>query len=110
MYQNTKKMQLTRNRWSDIVEFIHSNDSNIKSMLLSAICPEMIRADILLDNITEGSPSLFARTIVPDGLTSVYVYSFLRPKLFYPKIIERQINTIPIEDILIFIANQVDLV
>ena len=110
MYQNNKKTTLSRSRWATIVEFIHLNEENIKSQLFSAIHPEMIRVDVMLDNVTQGAPLLSARTILSDGGNRVYVCSLVRPKWLFPKLLSREILDLSVQDMLIFIANQVEVV
>jgi hypothetical protein len=109
MYQNNKKTILSRSRWAEIVGFIHENEADIKTRLLSAIHPEMIRADLMLDNVIEGTPALSPRTILPNGGSTVYVCSLVRPKWLFPKMLSREIQDLSIEDFLIFIANQVEV-
>lgn len=110
MYQNNKKTTLSRIRWAEIVEFIHLNETDIKALLSSAIRPEMIRVDLMLDNVIEGAPALLPRTILPDGGSMVYVCSLVRPKWLFPKILAREIQDLSVEDFLIFIANQIEVV
>jgi hypothetical protein len=110
MSQNTKKTIISRNRWVKIIEFVDSNEANIKSLLSSAICPEMVRADVLLDNVIEGEPALSARVAVPDGGNTIYICSLLRPKWFFPNMLTREIQNLAIEDMLITMSNQVEVV
>jgi hypothetical protein len=110
MYQNNKKTILSRSRWAAIVEFIHVNEADIKTQLSSAIHPEMIRVDAILNNIVEGAPLLSTRTIMPAGGDSVYVCSLLRPKWLFPKLLSKEIQDLSVEDMLIFIANQIEVV
>jgi hypothetical protein len=110
MIQNTKKTVISRNRWTTIIEFIDSNEATIKTMLAGAIRPEMIRADILLNNVAEGKPQLSARIAMPDGGNSIFVCSLLRPKWFFPNMLCREIQDLAIEDMLIIMSNQVEVV
>jgi hypothetical protein len=109
MYQNNKKTVLSRSRWAEIVEFIHLNEANIKSLLMSAVRPEMIRVDVMLDNAGEGGLMLSIRTILPDGGNKVYVCSLIRPKWLFPKMLSKEIIDLSVEDMLICIANQVEV-
>jgi hypothetical protein len=110
MHQNNKKTILSRSRWATIIEFIHLNEENVKSLLFSAIRPEMIRVDVVLDNITDGGPLLSTRTILPDGGNRVYVCSLVRPKWLFPKMLSKEVLDLSVEDMLIFIANQIEVV
>jgi hypothetical protein len=107
MYQNNKKTLLSRTRWAEIVEFIHLNEADIKSQLMSAVRPEMIRVDVMLDNAASGGLMLSTRTIFPDGGNRVFVCSLVRPKWLFPDMLSQEITDLTVEDMLICIANQV---
>lgn len=110
MPQNNKKTLLTANRWSFIIEFLHNNESDLKTMLRSMVCPEMVRADVYLDNIADGSPSISVEAVVPSGGNRVLLCSLTRPPWFYPELMNREIESLAIEDMMLTIANQVELV
>ena len=110
MYQNNKKTTISRSRWAEIVEFISTKEKDVKALLVSAVRPEMIRADVMLHNITEGAPALSSRTILPYGGSTVYVCSLIRPNWLFPDMLSREIQNISVEDLLIFIANQIEVV
>jgi len=110
MYQNNKKTILSRSRWAAIVEFIHLNEADIKTQLSSAIHPEMLRVDAMLKNVVEGAPMLSTQTIFPSGGDSVYICSLLRPKWLFPNLLAKEIQDLSVEDMLIFIANQIEVV
>lgn len=110
MTQNNKKTTLSGIRWAFIIEFLNNNEADLKCMLQRMVCPEMVRADVFLDNIAEGMPRISVEAVLPGGGNRVLLCSVQRPQWFYPELLQREIESISIADMMLFVANQVEVV
>ena len=109
MLKNNKRTPINRNRWSNIIDFLISNELDMKSMVYSACCPEMMRVDFILENAAMGDLKISTRTILPEGGNNVVLGSFVRPMVVTPDRLKQRIDSITTAETMYFVANQIEL-
>jgi hypothetical protein len=109
MSENNKKTLINRDRWVFLLEFLSQNEDYIKSLLFHAVHPDMLRAEVILNNAAEGIAEITASTIFPEGGNQLVLCSMLRPALFHPDRIKREIENLTKEQIIMSVVNQIDV-
>ena len=109
MTENNKKTLINNDRWLFLLEFLSQTQDYIKDLLFNAVHPDMLRAEVILNNAAEGIPELTASTILPDGGNRLVLCSMLRPALFHPDRIKSEIENLTMEQILMSVVNQIDV-
>ena len=109
MTENNKKTLINNDRWLFLLEFLSQNEDYIKSLLFHAVHPDMLRAEVILNNAAEGIAEITASTIFPEGGNQLVLCSMLRPALFHPDRIKREIENLTKEQIIMSVVNQIDV-
>jgi hypothetical protein len=110
MYQNTKRTPLPGSRWVYLLDFLRSDHPHIISILHDAITPGMIRAEVALNNIRNGVPTLSAAITYPDGGNRVVVCTIVRPPLYDPLQLHAEIDRLSVMDMMMTVSNQVEVI
>jgi len=109
MTENNKKTLINNDRWLFLLEFLSQNQDYIKDLLFNAVHPDMLRAEVILNNAAEGIAEITANTIFPEGGNQLVLCSMLRPALFHPDRIKSEIENLTMEQILLSVVNQIDV-
>jgi hypothetical protein len=109
MTENNKKTLINNDRWLFLLEFLSQNEDYIKSQLFNAVHPDMLRAEVVLNNAVDGIAEITGRAIFPEGGNRLVLCSMLRPALFHPDRIKSEIENLTMEQILMSVVNQIDV-
>ena len=109
MTENNKKTLINNDRWLFLLEFLSQNQDYIKDLLFNAVHPDMLRAEVILNNAAEGIAKIKGRAIFPEGGNRLVLCSLLRPALFHPDRIKSEIENLTMEQILMSVVNQIDV-
>lgn len=108
MYQNNKKPELSSNRWSFIVNFLHQNYPRIQSLLREAIFNDALRVYVLIDKITEGEPILSVQPALPEQRDKILICSIPAGSIAI-ELLDNMIQDITVVDMVLMVSRQVDV-
>jgi hypothetical protein len=109
MPENNKRTSISSDRWVFILEYLINNEAHIRSMLQSAVTRNMPRAEVFLENITEGNLELSAITDLPENGNRLHIWSVPRPTLSYPKRLQQEIENLSFRQIIRHVVSQLDV-
>ncbi|MBD3318182.1 MAG: hypothetical protein GF344_20555 [Chitinivibrionales bacterium] len=110
MTQNNKRIAVTHGRWAFLCAFLLQNKDRMKSMLLTAMDPEMVRAQIVLTGIAHGEPNLHSEVEYPDSTKDrAIVLSLNRPTPYMEASVLSYIKAIDMTNVLAGVANQLNV-
>ncbi len=109
MSQYFNRTPVSQTRWAFIIDYLNENLETAKGMLTSAIQPEMIRADLYLENFKQGDPHLRLDILQAHDFNDILVCSIARPPFYNPNNMKQDIKNMLLVEFLMGIANQIEL-
>jgi hypothetical protein len=106
----TKKLRVSAERWSEVLNFLVDNEGTIKAMMLDIVHQDMVYATIELANISHGPLMLYGAAIFPsEAKDKAIAWIVTRPPLYNPYFVRHTIEQYEIGDIVAGVANQLEV-
>ena len=111
MSQNLRKLTIQKDTFSDICGLISLNTNSIKQMLYQAVHNDMIRCEVVIENISSGHLNLRSKTtFVTDSPDSLVISGIYRSSPFGMFPISKFIQELDAQQMQANVSNQIELI